>query len=344
VETLVPNRGARLRAWFRAHRPAIVLVALAITIPELLTGSTPVVALANPLAVAGLLGFYGAGALAIRETAIAWRKGWVGVLLLGLAYGVAEEGIATKTMVDPQSAGAGYLAVYGHFLGVNWVFAVVIALFHALFSIALPILLVDLIYPSTRGRRFLSNNGVGWAVGILSLSVAVGYFGFDAAYFEGFVVLGFLLMVVGALVVAARVVPEKVLRPRRASPDRTPRWFAGLGVAFAFGWSFLYLVGPRIVPVPAILVAGELGISLLVLYAVILHAGRTRHEPQQVYFAAGLLSWYLPWDVVVTFLGDYLVLIVLSAVFALLIYLAQYWNRVRGDRGGPSERSAGPVP
>jgi hypothetical protein len=319
-EPPLPVRG---EGWLRRNRAPIVLVVLAVTIPELLTGSTPVTSLLNPIAVAGLLGFYGAGVLVIREASIFYRRGWTMVLLLGLAYGVAEEGIATKTMIDPASGAAGFLGIYGHAFGINWVFAVVIALFHALYSIALPILLVELLYPATKGRRFLTNQGAGWALGLLGLSVTWGYFGFDPHYFEGYLVLAFLLLVLAGLIVAAFVVPARWLRPRQERPSLSPRSFLALGIAFAAGWSLFYLLAPHLIPFPVVVILGEFAASLGVLRVVVRNAGAVGNERHKLYFAAGLLSWYLPWDFVVTFaLQDYLVGLVLAAVFVVLWRLA----------------------
>jgi hypothetical protein len=306
----------RLVAWPGRHRPEILLVVLASVIPEVLTGSTPVFTLIDPIRDLGLLGFYGAGSLLIRDIALRWRKGWAAVLLLGLAYGIAEEGIATKTMVDPSSSAAGFLSVYGRLAGMNWVFAVVIALFHAIFSIALPILIVRLAYPSTRDVRFLSDQGEYWTLGILATTVGVGYLAFDPHYFEGYPLLGAFLLAIALLVVVVRTLPSGWLRAPTPSPTASPRWFAGLGILGALGWSVPYLILPHLIPFPIVPIALEIVSPIAVLYCGVRRAGRAGHERNAVYFAFGLLSWYIPWDLVITLaLGDYLVGLVLAAVF-----------------------------
>ncbi|MDE1821923.1 MAG: hypothetical protein KGJ23_12155 [Euryarchaeota archaeon] len=316
------SRLDRLRSWAHENRAQLTLVTLAVTIPELLTGSTPVWNLINPVAVLGLLGFYGAGSLLIRDLALRWKNGWAGVLPLGIAYGIAEEGIATKTMVYPHSSAAGYLATYGHFLGVSWVFAVVIALFHALFSIALPILLVELLYPETRGHRFLTDRGLLWALGALTFAVIWGFFGFVPNYFEGYLILGFLLGVMALFVIAARFAKGDWLYPRSLLPRRSPRWFLGLGIAFGSAWLLFYLVAPHLLSFPLLVIAGELGSALVALFLVVREAGRSGNSLHKVYFAFGLLSWLVPWDFVVTFaLQDYLVGAVLAAAFLVLFRL-----------------------
>lgn len=322
---VAPRRVDRVKGWVHLHRPEILLVSLAIAIPELLTGSTPVVNLINPIAVAGLLGFYGAGVLVIRDVSLKWGNGWAAVLPLGLAYGIAEEGVATKTMVDPRSV-AGFLGTYGHALGVNWVFAVVIDVFHAVFSIALPILLVQLAFPESRGVRFLTRRGLNATFGLLALSVTVGYFGFDPHYFEGYAVLALFAALTGAFIVIARFLPSRLFRPSSEAPRRGPAAFGWLGVAFAAVWSFAYLVLPHVVPWPVVPVAVEISGAMLVAVAVVSWSGRRGNEANLVYLAAGLLSWYVPFDVILTFLGDPPILLVLGAVYALVYLLAKRWR------------------
>ncbi|EQD47168.1 hypothetical protein B1B_12443, partial [mine drainage metagenome] len=98
-----------------------------------------------------LFGLYGSGVLLVRESVVRWNKGWIAVLCLGGAYGIIEEGLALKTFFDIREVG--FSRAYGHWLGINWVWAVDGTIFHAVFTVALPILLVSLAFPSTRGLR-----------------------------------------------------------------------------------------------------------------------------------------------------------------------------------------------
>jgi len=125
------------------RRLVLVLVVLAAVLPEAITGSTPPIGWTNPFLVGLLLWLYGAGVLVCRELAVRWRAGWPGILLLGAAYGIIEEGFAVKTMFDPNSPVIGVLGSYGHWMGVNWVWTVWLMIFHAAFSIAFPIFLVE---------------------------------------------------------------------------------------------------------------------------------------------------------------------------------------------------------
>ncbi len=88
-----PNASATLkpqRAW-----PAILtLFVLAPFTAELLSGSTPIlVYFTNPLSFVLNPLLYGCGALLVREVARRRGLGWTGVLWLGAAYGIFEEGV-----------------------------------------------------------------------------------------------------------------------------------------------------------------------------------------------------------------------------------------------------------
>jgi hypothetical protein len=70
--------------WYRRNLPRLVLTALAFGIRERLTGSTSgpglVTSLTFPL---GRL-LYGSGVVLVRDSALRWRKRWVGILLVRL--------------------------------------------------------------------------------------------------------------------------------------------------------------------------------------------------------------------------------------------------------------------
>jgi hypothetical protein len=149
----------------------VFLVIIAACLAEFLTGSTPVlVTFTHPLGFATLVGMYGGGALLIREVALRWRKRWGAVLLLGGAYAVGEEGFGAKTMVDPTGSNIG-TQLYSHWMGVNWVPLSYLTVFHSAFSIGVPLVLVELIFPQTKGRRLLGNIGLG--VTLVAYAVAI---------------------------------------------------------------------------------------------------------------------------------------------------------------------------
>jgi hypothetical protein len=83
------------------RRPLWALILLSPVIAEMLSGSTPPIEWLNPIAALFLIWLYGSGVLVMRETAVRWKTGWPGILLLGAAYGIIEEGLAVKSFFDP---------------------------------------------------------------------------------------------------------------------------------------------------------------------------------------------------------------------------------------------------
>jgi hypothetical protein len=131
----------------RKRAPALILFFLSPAVGELLSGSSPPAEFFRPLTLLLLGALYGGGALLIRELKIRWRKGWPTVLLLGAAYGLIEEGLMVKSFFDPNWVDLGPLASYGRWAGVNWVWALELTLFHAVFSISVPIFLAEHLFP-----------------------------------------------------------------------------------------------------------------------------------------------------------------------------------------------------
>ncbi len=159
----------------RKASPAWLLYFLAPVCGELLSGSAPPVEFFNPLGFITLCLLYGGGAVLVREMAFRWNKSWLAILVLGAAYGIIEEGLMVKSFFDPNWMDLGILGSYGRWLGVNWVWSVELTIYHAIFSIGIPILITTLLFPSRRNESWVS---CGWLVAIFILflmDVGFGY-------------------------------------------------------------------------------------------------------------------------------------------------------------------------
>jgi hypothetical protein len=335
VADIAPLRSPTLEpSWFRRNLPSITLVVLAFGIPELLTGSTTLLGLVTSLNLALGLPLYGSGVLLAREASLRWRKGWSGILFLGLAYGIVEEGIATKTMINPASTAASTLGSYGHFLGVSWIFAVEIDLFHAVFSIALPILLVSLLWPERRTVRLISDRALVAALVVLALVAALGFFVFTRSYVPSGGVVAFLLGAIAALVVLFFAFPPERLSARASAPTARPRQFGLVGGAFVFTLYGLALFTPFWRAPPVGIVLGMLVAAGLTLGYLVQRAGRSGNELQKVAFAAGLLAFWVPWDIALDLLGDVGVIVVPVVLYYLLYRLYRRYRVVRPN--GPA--------
>ncbi|CAM3266775.1 hypothetical protein [Stackebrandtia soli] len=126
---------------FQRVLPALGLLVLAPLVGEYLLGNIAINAL--PMII-GMIPLYGGGALLIREVARRWRLGWPGIILLGLAYAVIEEGLLTRSLFNPDYVGLRLLD-YGFIpaLGIGAYWTVFVLAIHGVWSIAVPISMVE---------------------------------------------------------------------------------------------------------------------------------------------------------------------------------------------------------
>jgi hypothetical protein len=140
--------------------PVLVLLILSPMVAEILLGST----LLSKLSFVTFLlyiGFYGTGAVLIRELAHRRSLSWSRIVVLGLAFGMIEEGLVTQSLFNPHFPGIGYLRMYGRWLGVNWYWAEYILGWHAVWSISIPVLLAELLFPARKSQPWLGRIGLG---------------------------------------------------------------------------------------------------------------------------------------------------------------------------------------
>ncbi|MCI4352144.1 MAG: hypothetical protein L3K14_01975 [Thermoplasmata archaeon] len=329
---------ARVGRWYVSNLPALTLVGLAILIPELLTGSTPVASLINPVGDAFLVGLYGGGVLVIREVSLRWNRGWGPVLLLGAAYGIVEEGLGTKTFFDWVEIKQPNFGPLTHWGGVNWVWAGELTLFHAIFSIALPIAIVALLFPQARRQRFLSNAGVAWTFALYSLTATLMFFLFDRGYVLAPALLAGCVLAIAALMLAAWKLPEGWFRARTSLPTVAPRTELFLGAGFVWGFFILFLGLPGFLKNPLLTVAlgwAFTGGCLLALRATI---GETGNDSHVAYLAIGLLTFLVAFAALAELLGDLFAFLAIAVAVLLMVRLYRRYRPVNA----PWPRDSGP--
>jgi len=230
-----PTPFPRVVAFFRRH-PVLLLLCFTPGIPEYLSGSTPVAALVYApggflLFLALNLGLYGPGVLLAREAFVRWRPGWAGVLLLGAAYGLLEEGTALSTLFNPHASVVGALGSYGRFAGVNWVWSTGVLGVHIVYSVGLPILLLGLALPETRGCPLLSGREVLLALVIYGLDIVVLVLATGYWRVAPVLLLAAALLAV-VLYAGTRRLPHGTLDPVGDRPRVAIPWFLVFGLAF----------------------------------------------------------------------------------------------------------------
>jgi hypothetical protein len=278
--------------------PVFTLFLLSPIIGEMVSGSAP------PLQWLGLgtwllvVPLYGAGAVLARELAIRWKSGWLGVILLGAAYGILEEGIDVMSFFNTAWPDLGAAAIYGRWLDVSWVWTVHLTAYHAAFSITIPILLTHLIFPKSRGEPWLGCFGFFLFGAILSATVIGGNILFRAAFHFSPPPLPYLgsIATIGALVLLARRTRSPAPaagEEEKSLPHPILYGLAGFGATVAFfytGWALPQTTFP---PILAILIMLLLAAGIVALLAASYRRGRRFTDSRKLALAFGGLMFFI---------------------------------------------------
>ena len=192
-----------------------------------------------------LASLYGSGALLVRDYARRWQKGWRSILILGAAYGIIEEGIMVRSFFNPAWKDLGVLATYGRWLGTNWVWAEWLAIYHAIFSITIPIFLVELTYRQSKTRIWLTSRMRVLFHGLLVLAIILGFFAFP--YDPGVLAIAGCLAAVVALGWLAKHIPN--ISPTQRNLKVSWKILAPLG--FSVPAAFFFFFNSALIPIAA---------------------------------------------------------------------------------------------
>ena len=337
-----------VKTFLKSH-PVVCLLLLSPGIPEYLSSSSPINALAlNPpmfaFQLVANLGLYGPGVLLVREARIRWNKGLATVLLLGAAYGVLEEGVALSTLFNPEANPVGTLGTYGHWLGVSWIWVVGILPVHMIFSITLPILLLGLALPGTRGKNFLAGRKLELAALVLGADVAALFLVVWRVeqFWMGWPVFLASWAAIGILVLAARRAPSEALAPKYEEPRMGPARATVLGIVF-YPAVLLSEFLPAAANLPAavdlvVVVAVQAAFLVCILRAL----GSRRNERVILSLALGLIMPIAAFGVV----AERALPLTLVADVAMVLFFVKVWRRypTDGPQVGSEPEPAGGAP
>jgi hypothetical protein len=280
--------------------PPLVLFFLSPAIGELLSGSAPPAEFFTPLVIIILTVLYGGGAIMVREAVIRWRKGWVSLLVLGAAYGIIEEGLMVKSFFDPAWQDIGVLGSYGRWVGVNWVWSLELIIYHAVISIAIPILLTELMFPRVRHDSWVGKRGLIVLGLLFVIDIAVGYF-FLTDYRPGAVQYWLAFVVVIGLVLVAWRLPPSLFPPRKIHVKKPfTFWLAGFMATVAFfiiTWAL-----PDVIPASPVVIILCLVLVGFTLWLVLRMSGNGAawQDTHKLSLAAGTLTFFI----IVSFILD----------------------------------------
>ncbi|MBX3134549.1 MAG: hypothetical protein KF689_14295 [Gemmatimonadaceae bacterium] len=203
----------RVATTTRRIAPAFGLFFLSPLVAEFLLGNIAIDAIWTGLFFAPL---YGGGAVLIREVTRRTGRGWPTMLMLALAYAVIEEGLVTQSLFNPSYFGFDLLGpTHIPLLGIGAWWTIYVLTLHTVWSIAVPIALVEGFVLNRNTTPWLGKPGLA-VIGALFLLGAIVNYSLTNDQ-EGFVAstqqrLGTIVVVL-ALIVAAFAIG------RRPPPD-----------------------------------------------------------------------------------------------------------------------------
>jgi hypothetical protein len=326
--------------WKRTISPALALWLIAPVFGEMVSGSTPLNEYISPLNILlqGML--YGSGAVLIRELLVRWGRSWRGLLLLGAAYGIFEEGLMVRSFFDPHWPDLEKLGVYGRAAGVNWVWTEHLIIFHMLVSVAASIVFVEVLYPGRRTESWLGPRGLTWNAIAFFVTLPLGallnpYNTPDV--WLGLCWLAIVLLAIGAW--RART-PAQQLPPVRVPPPWLFWWTAFLATFVQL--AMIYNAAEKDRPPFLVTMLAIVLFDLLILWLVRRWSGDARDwdDRHRLALVSGILSLFLILTPLSTN-GRYPVMYFSNPVLLVILWWVAYRVNRRVQAGA---KHASPIP
>ncbi|TAK93306.1 hypothetical protein EPO05_07210 [Patescibacteria group bacterium] len=181
-------------------KPALFLFFASPLLVELLSASSPASTFFQPLYFLLQVISYGLPVLIIREFAVRWKLGLRGIFIMGLGYGIFNEGLLAHTFLSPATLTS--VPGYAFYSGLALAWIPLVSILHSLLGVLYPILLTHFIYPWSADRSWLGKKRFILFIIISSLESALLYFG-SRQFAGGYFVL-FWLAILFLFVIAKR--------------------------------------------------------------------------------------------------------------------------------------------
>ncbi len=223
----------------RRIAPALGLFLLSPLVAEYLLGNVPSSDIWGLVILAPM---YGGGAIIIREVVRRTGRGWPAIILLACAYGVLEATLIDQTLFNPAPLFEGDVsraATLIPALGLSATNAVGFTAGHVIWSIGVPIALVEILVPRRATTPWLGVPGliVTCVVFVLGSLVLFGGIYDDSGFMASPPQRIGAAVVVALLVVAAFLVGR---RPRLMTGGRTPGLWQVGALGFVASAAFFF--------------------------------------------------------------------------------------------------------
>jgi len=270
----------------RRIAPAVTLFFLSPLIAEWLLGDLNAGQFGALIALAPL---YGGGAILIREILKRARRGWPSFILLGLAYALIEEGLATQSLFNPNYLHLRLLD-YGFIpvLGTSLAWSIYVLTIHIVWSLAVPIGLTESLFPARREEPWLGRIGFAAAALFYLAGLAmVNTFSLGQSPFRASPLqLGTVaLLAITCIAAALLLVPRTT--PKRTSAGNSLAYLTGGALIAGSAFLLTYSLGPGTFHLHWLATVGLLLFLILAGVAFVAIAARgASWSPRQIWAAA----------------------------------------------------------
>jgi hypothetical protein len=234
---------------------------------------------------------WGCGTLIIRETVRRKQRGWISILLLGLALAVAEECIIQQTSLAPL-VGADPTHAYGREFGVNWIWLLAMLGYESVWVALVPVQLTELIFWAQRDEPWVSARGILIVGGVLAVGPFIAWYAWTQRarplifhapiYRPAWMDILVAAAVMFVLVIAAFTLPirrQSVLPVPRAVPQ--PTIVAALAFMLALPWFALIKLSYGEIPglPPWLAMIGGIALAVLALTIIVRWSSSCAWQP-----------------------------------------------------------------
>ena len=260
----------------------LLMMAFPPLLSELMSGWMPASAFFQPLTL--LIEFlgYSLPVLIIREFAVRRKLGLAGIITLGMAYGIFNEGLGSKSILsNPHTVNPAFTD-YGYILGINLPSAANIMVWHSLSSVLFPILLVHYLYPGVKKEPWLGRKTTIALAMPSAVFVTVFFFSpYPFAVSNPVIYFAILASSILGLALVAMFTPKSDgLKESRCSIKPL---FLGMALLLAFGIGTTVIAGEKLSPI--LFFSYAAGVPLL--FAFILRRKNWLTVPALVLFGLG---------------------------------------------------------
>lgn len=255
---------------------------------------------------------------------------------MGVAYAIAEEGLACKSFFDPGWADLGDLAIYGRFWSVNWVWMVWLIVYHAVMSISLPILISQLLYPEFNGKRLLSERQFNTVFWIFWIDIAVFALAFGTNYLPPAAQYFLAIAAVVGLFAFGRRVPDQVVGASHIFPSWKKGRIVSPGLK-TYMTGFLFIFSSFLVAGGSFTRSLSPVLTILLLFAIAAgtvlllrhRLGMRENDLLKAYLAAGLLSFLILLSLILGFAAGVFGMVFVGIAFIAFSFYLVHAVRVR---------------